>query len=130
MTRKEAMRINAQESALMTLGINSEHAEMLRKISMTLHRWHERECTDIDYNEETGRPHQYYHWNGKLSRLPIPDRGKGAHKRLDTIMASHPHLTAYVQSDPRGVALYILEKSRLVGRNIESCYSSQGIAVY
>lgn len=130
MNRKEAMRLNHQESALMALGITSEHAEKLRRISMTLHRWHERECTDIDYNEETGRPHWYNQNTGKLSRLPIPDRGKGAHNRLDTIMANYPHLIAYVQGDPRGVALYILEKSRLVGRDIESCYSSQGVAVY
>jgi hypothetical protein len=130
MTRKEAMRINYQEAALMSCGITSEHAEMLRKISMTLHRWHERECTDIDYNEETGRPHQYYPWSGKLSRLPIPDKGKGARKRLAAIMASYPHLSAYVQGDPRGCALYIIRPGDVKeGWDVESCYSN-GIAVY
>jgi hypothetical protein len=130
MNRKEAMRINHQEAALMSCGITSEHAEMLRKISMTLHRWHERECTDIDYNEETGRPHYYNDRTGKLSKLPIPDRGKGARKRLAVIMAGYPHLSAYVQTDPRGCALHIIRPDDVKeGRDVESCYSN-GIAVY
>ena len=43
-TKKEAMRQTHQENALLSLGFTTEEAARLRRISMTLHRWHELEC--------------------------------------------------------------------------------------
>ena len=44
MTRKEAERQAHMFRALDTLGFTRTEAEQLRRISMTLHRWHELEC--------------------------------------------------------------------------------------
>lgn len=135
MTRKESTRIAHQESALNQLGITSDHAEKLRRISMTLQRWHELGCGIecgwyVERNEKTEKPHMCNGNTGYRSRQPIPDREKGAHRRLATIMASYPHLTAYVQTDPRGIALYILRPGDVPTGKDASCYYNRGIAVY
>jgi hypothetical protein len=52
---------------------------------------------------------------------PIPDRERGAQKRLAMIMAKYPGWQAYVQGDPRGASLYIRA-------DVNSCYTR--IAVY
>ena len=102
MTRKEAIRINQQETILLNLGFTREEAEQLRRISMILHRWHERECgTDHSclvrgrWNRETasfeyddnGQP--YYEFSGasgKRRYSPTRDRQRGAVKRLRAIL--------------------------------------------
>ncbi len=135
-----------------------DDATALRRISMTLHRWHELECGDgnqhgswsitrgrktkafFDYDDD-GKPylehHHYLHGHGKdyTSYSPMPDRERGALKRLDKIMVRYPGFVSYVQGDPRGCALYILSPE-LVARlpdgangDVGSIYSS-GIAVY
>ena len=57
MNRKEAERLARQENVLLELGFTREQAESLRRISMTLHSWHERECGTgngcIERDEET-----------------------------------------------------------------------------
>jgi len=93
-------------------------AEALRRISMTLHRWHELECGDgdghIERDEKTGRPRyfdarsRYLAASDPRAWSAIPDREAGARKRLAAILARYPGLQAYVQTDPRGCALYIL----------------------
>ena len=55
-----------------------------------------------------------------MRRYPIADRETGARKRLAVIMARYPHLTAYVQGDPRGCALYILTASQLSACDCEA----------
>lgn len=59
MTRKEALQTEEMLRSLERLGITRNDAEALRRISMTLHRWHELECGvehgGVDYDEETGR---------------------------------------------------------------------------
>lgn len=100
------------------LGITHDDALALRRISMTLHRWYELECGTsegcIGREEATGMPYWY---NAKSRYLGandwraysrIPDREKGALKRLAAIMARYPGLSHHVQTDPRGCALYIL----------------------
>lgn len=115
-------------------GIAPDDAIALRRISMTLHRWHELECGDgkgyIERDDATGKP-RYINCNARRG-YPIADRESGALRRLDAIMAHYPELAAYVQGDPRGAALYIYRKDSLAGAEygIESCYSSVGIAVY
>lgn len=107
------------------IGISLEDAYALRRISMTLHRWHERECgVDggcIERDEDTGRP--YWLNSTTMRRSPIADREAGALTKLGKIMGSYPELSSYVQGDPRGAALYILRPG------IDSYYA-RGIAVY
>lgn len=125
---------------LVEVGIQRDDAEALQRISMTLDRWHELECGDgneyaswaIERDETTDRPYmvRYPHHSDKPQRSPIPDREKGALKRLDKIMSHYPTLTAYVQGDPRGAALYILRPGDVPeGERAESWYS-RGVAVY
>jgi hypothetical protein len=69
-----------------------------------------------------------------LSR--IPDRETGALKRLrdivqarNIIRAEDP-LSFYVQTDPRGAALYILRPQDIPEGKDVSAYYSRGICVY
>jgi hypothetical protein len=127
---------------LISAGISFEHARELRRISMTLHRWHELECGDgnkyaswcisrgkktggvFEY-DENGRPYieRHAHSENKPSYTLIADKERGALKRLASIMANYPKLTAYVQTDPRGCALY-------VGEELTATNYSHGIAIY
>lgn len=118
-------------------GIEWNDAEALRRISMTLHRWNELECGDdtgcIERGEDgEGKPFMV-RWNsytGKRMQWAIPDREAGAIRRLKVIMARYPALTYYLQTDPRGAALYILRPDDIpVGKDI-GAYYNRGIAVY
>lgn len=121
-------------------GFSTDDALALRRISMTLKRWHELECGDdsgcIERDEDTGKPfiERWDPYSGKWIKWAIADRERGALKRLNAIMARYPDWAAYVQGDPRGAALYVYRKDSelLAGSKygIESCYSSVGIAVY
>lgn len=103
-------------SRLEELGFTYDEAHTLRRIEMTLHRWAEQECGDgndfaswaIERDEKTGKPYRViYPHNGPSRRRPIPDKERGALRRLAAIMSRHPTLWAYQQTDPRGCALYI-----------------------
>lgn len=131
MTKREAMEITATENRLMSLGVARADCQALRQISMTLRRWFERECGDgngcIERDEDTGKAYWRSAWDDR--RVMIADRETGARKRLQAIMAQYQTLTAYVQTDPRGCALYILTAENLAGKyKIESIYN-RGIAV-
>lgn len=136
MTKQEWMRRHHLQNALVGLGFTVEEVEKLRKISNTLRRWFERECgTDagaIERDEETGKP---FFRNGRGNRWPVPDLETGARKRLAAIMAARNGreavpLATYIQTDPRGAALYILRPGDVPeGLNAASCYS-RGICVY
>lgn len=127
---------------LTTIGIGYWHAVQLRRISMTLHRWHELECGDgndyaswslvrgsktgkvFEYKDD-GKPYieRHAHNDDKPSYTLTADKERGALKRLAGIMASYPKLTAYVQTDPRGCALYI-------GEGLTDTNYNRGVAVY
>jgi hypothetical protein len=131
-------------------GISSEDARALRRISITLHRWHELECgADNGYAsfvvtrgrkekrefiyDENGSPfiESHPHSGAKTSYEPIADRERGAKDRLAKIMTRYPELGTYIQTDPRGCALYIIPRDKIRdGLTVENCYSSIGIAVY
>lgn len=173
MTRKEARETEAMLSRLQSLGISRADAESLRRISMTLHRWHELECGDSDEHgswtvtrgrsemrygqhadghgphrvflyDDNGKPfieHHVHMWRrdpatGKqvcrtaTLYTPTPDREAGARKRLAEIMARYPTLTAYVQGDPRGAALYILRPGDVPAGEDVGAYYNRGIAVH
>lgn len=119
-------------NTLIRTGIAYNDAVALRRISMTLHRWHELECgTDngcIERDESTGKAYWLNSYSGR--RSPVADRETGAKKRLAKIMSRYPTLTPYIQGDPRGAALYILREGDVpAGADVDSYYS-RGVAVY
>ena len=143
MTKREAIELTHQENRLMALGISRDDAEALRRISMTLRRWFEFECgtddgkvsvsIERDGDDGDGKPFkriQFATAHGYVDRrYPVADRETGARKRLAVIMARYPTLTAYVQGDPRGCALYILTADQLKSEHgIDSIYN-RGVAV-
>lgn len=149
MTRREAERLARQAQVLQSLGFTSDEAEKLRRISMTLRRWFELECGTeagfIERDEVSGIPQ----WRratdtDRLYGRPIPDRETGAKKRLAAIIGQrngreyrhHPDgplptdVSAYIQTDPRGAALYIIRPGDVPeGASVDSYYS-RGICVY
>lgn len=149
MTKKEQQRITMQHDTLRSLGFTSGEADQLRRISMTLHRWHELECGDgngcIERDDTTGKPMWRNSYTGRTSS--IADRETGALKRLATIINARntrafnamqhtlelgrvPGLTYYVQGDPRGAALYIIRPGDVPeGKDVEAYYS-RGICVH
>lgn len=151
MNKREAMRQAQQENTLLSLGFTLTEATKLRRISMTLHRWHELECGDgngcIERDEVSGIPQwRYANDTGRYCGRPIADREKGALKRLGEIISARnarqqwetregkivwPHsVSSYIQTDPRGAALYIIRPGDIPeGQTADSCYS-RGICVY
>ncbi len=128
---------NAHEiiSRLERCGISYHDAVALRRISMTLHNWHELECgTDrgaIERDETTGKTYfTYERMSGSRGRTPCADRETGALKRLAVIMQRYPTLRAYVQGDPRGASLYILRPGDVPNGEQDDAYYSNGVAVY
>jgi hypothetical protein len=141
MTRKEAERLTRQAEVLRSLGFTSEEAEQLRRISMTLQRWHERECGDergcIERDEKTGKP--FWLVAASMSRYLVADREKGALKRrLAAILKARNErnlfagadLNTYIQTDPRGAALYILRPGDVPAGEDAGAYYNRGICVY
>ena len=145
MTKREKQRITAQENTLLKLGFTAFEAEKLRKISMTLQRWHELECgTDggCVERDDSGKAFWRSQYSGKLS--PIADREKGAKKRLGHIIGmrntrewaflgwpmAQVEIKPYIQGDPRGAALYLIRPDDVPdGKSVDSYYS-RGICVY
>ena len=82
--------------------------------------------------DEARAPYHECHWYSRNTPIysRIPDRERAALKRLTTIIARYPALRSYVQTDPRGAALYVLREGDIrEGKSVEQCYS-RGIAVY
>jgi len=128
-------------SRLERLGISTDDALAIRRIAMTLHRWHELECGDgNNYSSwaiERGDDdipyfvcHLYRHGQGQdiVTRRRIPDRETGARVRLTAIMDKY-NLKAYVNGDPRGAPVWVLRPGDIPpGEAIDSFYT-RGIAV-
>jgi hypothetical protein len=147
---RQVDRLEGMFNALQAAGIERDDAWALRRIAMTLHRWHELECGDgndhaswtiargrkvkgvFEY-DDAGKPYletHYHQGDAKARYTPVPDRERGAQKRLGKIMARYPGFTAYVQGDPRGAALYILRPGDVPeGADVSSCYN-RGVAVF
>lgn len=159
MTKREFERRHQLLRTLQALGFTFDEAESLRRISNTLQRWHELECgtgegqisrsVERENPDGTGRPFlrvQYPTRTGYVDRrTPIADREAGAKKRLAAILArrnsegieSGPHtiarrpqVSAFIQTDPRGAALYILRPGDVPAGADASAYYSRGICVY
>lgn len=135
---------------LQLAGITWEDACSLRRISMTLHRWHELECGDgndhgswcitrggkdkggaFEYDDD-GAPFMEYHaHNANSPRYTrVADRERGALKRLSKIMARYPALSFYIQGDPRGCALYILRPGDVPNGGKADAFYNNGVAVH
>ena len=141
MTRQEAIRQTRQLDTLRSLGFTNDEANKLRRISMTLQRWHELECGIdggcVERDEGSGLTYWRSEYTGKLTRMA--DRETGALKRLRDIMqgrnarqtqAEDPLLSFYVQTDPRGNALYILRPQDVPEGKDVNAYYSRGISIY
>ena len=155
MTKNEALRRARLDSYLLTLGFTDSEVASLRRINSTLQRWHELECGDgngmIERDETTGKPfwisytRRYLGANDARMRSTMADREAGALRRLAKIMRDvngrrpekasfvdnlRDDLTTYIQSDPRGAALYILRPGDIpAGTSVESCYT-RGVCVF
>ena len=151
MNKRERERLTAQENALVSLGFTIDEAAALRRISMTLRRWHELECgTDagcIERDDATGKPYLVAQYRDNVRRWPVADREAGALRRLARIMQDVNNrrfigdaasmlapncddLTHYVQPDPRGAALYILRPGDVPPGTDPASYYTRGICVY
>ena len=144
MNKREMEQRRHMLNALESLGFTSEECQQLRRISMTLHNWHEQECGTgegcIERDEETGKPFWVRHI-GSVRRYSIPDREKGAHKRLERVVSernarhvkpgsSETAIGYFIQTDPRGAALYILRPGDVPADESADAYYSRGICVY
>jgi hypothetical protein len=143
MTKREQQVMQWRLDSLRRAGIESEDLQPLRRISMTLNRWHELECgtgndrvtESVERDETTDKPYKRIQYMGAGNkwidrRYPIADKEKGAIKRLDVFRAKYSVLVFYVQGDPRGCALYAVPVASIgEGEHIESIYN-RGIAIY
>ena len=103
--------------------------EGLYRIERTLHRWHELECgTDqgcIEQDESTGKWIMRTEYNGKEYKRPVADREAGAKRRLAKLIEPYAETcAAYIQTDPRGAALYLYDPRKYTAQEIDSNYSS------
>ncbi len=130
MTKREAQDLAWTTQRLQNLGISWDDCTTLRRISLTLRRWFEHECNGaIQRDEQTNKPYWHNEYNETRYRTPAADRETGARKRLAKIMDKYPTLVSFVQSDPRGCALYVLAPEHLAdGHTIDSIYN-RGIAI-
>jgi len=121
----QKMRIADFYSRFSALGFTFQETEILRRAELTLSRWSERECgTDngcIERDEKTGKP--YWLNSTSMRRTRIADRETGAIKRVRSVIAAHPELTYYHQTDPRGCSLYIVRKTDLGNDPIDRVYN-------
>ena len=134
-------------ATLAQAGIAIHDAQELRRISMTLHRWHELECGEgnaygswcvvrgrkvngsFEYADDGKTYIESSGTSGPNRYTRTPDRESGALKRLGNIIAKYPTLKPYVQGDPRGASLYILRPGDVPEGTEADAYYSRGIAV-
>jgi len=127
MNKRQAQRYTHLCQSLATLGFSQDETDRLLRIEKTLHRWHEHECNgDIQRDEQTGKPYVVHNYTG--NRYPYPDKEKGALKRLAAILEGKP-VSSYVQTDPRGCALYLIRPQDVPAGERVDCYYSRGIAL-
>lgn len=114
------------------LEIDFDDVCFFRRDSMTLRSWFERECGDsndyaswaVERDPDTDIPYLVtYLYNGKERKTRIPDREKGARKRI-AARCERLGLKYYIQTDCRGLALY-LSREEINGQN----YNANGCGV-
>lgn len=119
------------EDTLSRLGFTYSEINALKRLSRQLHRWYELECGidtgGVERDEDTGKCYWYNSFTGR--RSPTPDRETGALKRLAALMANHPHLNYYLQTDPRGGTIYILRPGDIPEGKDTDQYYNRGVLV-
>jgi hypothetical protein len=130
MTKRDWEERDRMFRALEAHGVTEAEFNTLRRASMTLRRWAERECNgEIERDETTGKVYAVNAMSGERRRWTVADRETPALARCKAIAAAHG-LTFYHQSDPRGAAVWILRPGDVpAGAEIGS-YCTRGIAVY
>lgn len=112
----DALRQRIANGLGQSMYLSFENANTLRRAEKTLHRWAEMECGDengcIERDEKTGKPfycnanHSYLDPHDPRARYAVPDREKGALKRIARV-CQLSGLKFWHQTDPRGCALYV-----------------------
>ena len=123
------------------LGFSHAETDALLKAERALTRWAELECGISDANrsvsiyrdEETGKPFyrvEYRVGNEWKTRTePRRDTEKAALQTVARIMESKPGFRAYHQTDPRGVALYLIRPGDIeAGEDVARLYN-RGLAM-
>lgn len=162
MTKREYDDRARRDRQLLNLGFTARECDKLRRISHTLHRWHELECGDsnqygswaIERDDNGDGPpfmvrHHYRHGQGKdtVTRTRVADLERGALRRLQAILGQRngrpcivngqfqvcdPRgpITYYIQTDPRGAALYLLRPGDVPAGGDVSSYYDRGVCVW
>lgn len=122
----KANRLARLTERLANAGVPIPMVPELLRLERRLRRWHEMECgTDRGHIERDseGRP-SFVGQTGRSYR--IRDSEKACLARLEQLLGklTNPY---YVQTDPRGCALYFVPVANITGP-LETCYS-RGIAV-
>lgn len=106
---------------LIAAGIDRADAHDLRRISMTLHRWHEPECGTDSYCIVRGK------WNKETANFDYDDDGL-PHYEYGGFSGRSRY--SRVADRERGASLYILRPGDVpTGAQVDSCYS-RGLAIY
>ncbi len=132
MRKREYERRRHLAVVLTGLGFDEAEIGALRRVSNGLQRWFEWECNgEVERDDSTNATHRVIQTrHGAPRRVRTPDTESWHMRRLAAIMASKPALSYYVQTDPRGAALYILRPGDVPeGADVGGHYS-RGICVY
>ena len=123
------------------LGFSHAETDALLKAERALSRFSELECGISDANrsisvfrdEETGKPFYRIEYrvgnNWRERTQPKRDTEKAALQTVARIMESKPGFSAYHQTDPRGVSLYIIRPGDIeAGEDVRRLYN-RGLAM-
>lgn len=126
--REKTRRIHARILARTGVDLSLADVTTLRRAEMTLQRWYEMECGDwngnvIERDETTGKPSMVHYGQTATRKWKIADRESGAIRRIKAV-CSAVRLHYFIQSDPRGCALYVSKEPMT-----DSDYSGKGVAV-
>lgn len=141
-SKAEKLRLQDQHDRLRSMGFGDLEIKALRRISQTLQRWHEYEnygfgSRTLERDGETGKP--YLVSRHRKIRQSIPDREGGAKKRLAKIMGDfnmrredigYEPFSCFINTDPRGVALYILRPGDIPEGESVHAYYGRGIPIF
>lgn len=131
-TESKTLRTLRLAQSLAHLHFPPTDIEKLLRIEKKLRRWHELQCgAEAGHVEEVGGEGsgKWEFVNQHGHRSPIRDAGKQAGKALDAFKASHPDLFFYVQTDPRGCALYVLNVRQMhPSEDLHAVYD-RGVAI-
>lgn len=100
-------------------------ARILRRASLTLRRWAERECNGEVETDDDGKAFQRgFRGRAYAELIRVPNPEPGALRRIAEVCERNG-LHYFHQTDPRGCALYVAAEP------LNDCdYSSRGVEIY